>query len=108
MGGLSVDPWGLLRGGRCHGGQALAYATVCVTEEEHFLANCLASICALLATTDPDCVVAIVSRWVYRAARDLLLLNGASRGDCNVNVDGCVSSVRHPPAPYCSLSCTSS
>ncbi|CAK0836914.1 unnamed protein product, partial [Prorocentrum cordatum] len=76
---LPLDPWGLLSGGRCQGGQALAFATVCVTEEERgteFLANCLASICALLATTDPECVVAIVSSWVYHAARHVLLRNG--------------------------------
>lgn len=70
-----MDPWGLLEDGECKD-KNFAYITLCITEEELVLTTCLASLCALLVTTDPNCVVALVNRWVYRVAGQQLLQSG--------------------------------
>merc|ERR1719282_673474 len=69
------DPWGLIADGKCQDTRS-AYVTVCITVGEQFLTTCLASLCALLATTDPACVVAIVSHWVYAALHTIFAKNG--------------------------------
>eukprot|EP00927_Polykrikos_kofoidii_P033329 TRINITY_DN28197_c0_g1_i1.p1 TRINITY_DN28197_c0_g1~~TRINITY_DN28197_c0_g1_i1.p1 ORF type:complete len:555 (-),score=51.23 TRINITY_DN28197_c0_g1_i1:145-1734(-) len=70
-----VDPWSLIVNGDCSD-RRFAYVTLCITQSEHILATCLASLCALLSTTDPSCVVAIVNSWVYTAARAVLVASG--------------------------------
>lgn len=70
-----ADPWGLVINGECTD-RRFAYLTICITEVEEVLTTCLASLCALLATTDPACVVAVVSLWVYRQAAGVLLQSG--------------------------------
>jgi len=54
----------------------LAFVTICISESQTVLRNCLASLCALLVTTDPACVVVFVSLWTYKRAADLLRRSG--------------------------------
>lgn len=53
-----------------------AYNTKCVTHEAHILSLCLATLCSLLATTDPSCVVVHVSQWVFQTAGMAFARNG--------------------------------
>ncbi|CAE8693878.1 unnamed protein product, partial [Polarella glacialis] len=69
------DPWSLVQDGECQD-RSFAFFTICITEVEIVLQNCLASICSLLAATDPPCVVAFVSSWVLRTAGAVLTQNG--------------------------------
>eukprot|EP00928_Gymnodinium_smaydae_P074525 TRINITY_DN57569_c0_g1_i1.p1 TRINITY_DN57569_c0_g1~~TRINITY_DN57569_c0_g1_i1.p1 ORF type:complete len:669 (+),score=63.83 TRINITY_DN57569_c0_g1_i1:117-2009(+) len=69
------DPWQLLHEGECRH-KEFAYFTKCVTDEQRVLDQCFASMCSLLATTDPPCVVVFVSRWVLKVARNIFARNG--------------------------------
>lgn len=72
---MASDRWGLIQGGECTD-QSFAFMTICITNAAHILEMCLASVCALLATTDPECVVVLVNRWVYWKVRDIFAKNG--------------------------------
>lgn len=72
---LRMDRWGLLHNGEC-AERSFAFFTICITDSEDVLTNCLASVCSLLATTDPPCVVAFVSLWVLRVAGSIFIKNG--------------------------------
>ncbi|CAE8586172.1 unnamed protein product, partial [Polarella glacialis] len=68
-------PADLLKDGECLY-RNFAYFTRCVTDEQRILDQCFASICSLLATTDPPCVVVFVSRWAYETALATFTRNG--------------------------------
>lgn len=72
---LDGDWPGLLERGECRD-RSFAFFSICVTEAFEVLSTCLASLCALLATTDPNCVVVAVNPWVYVTAGDVLRRNG--------------------------------
>lgn len=72
-----MTPRDVLLDGDCRD-KRLAYVSICITENEAFLSNCLASLCSLLVTTNPRCVVAIVSRWVYFVANETFAMNGVA------------------------------
>eukprot|EP00927_Polykrikos_kofoidii_P073784 TRINITY_DN69807_c0_g1_i1.p1 TRINITY_DN69807_c0_g1~~TRINITY_DN69807_c0_g1_i1.p1 ORF type:complete len:513 (+),score=39.65 TRINITY_DN69807_c0_g1_i1:34-1572(+) len=54
----------------------VAFFSICIGESDLLLQNCLASLCSLLVTTDPACVIVVVSRWIYEVAARVLVANG--------------------------------
>ena len=72
---LDSERWNLLEHGECRD-RTFAFFSICITESFDILNTCLASLCSLLATTDPPCVVVVVSLWVYRTAGAVLQKNG--------------------------------
>eukprot|EP00746_Dinoflagellata_sp_MGD_P027797 gnl/MRDRNA2_/MRDRNA2_165661_c0_seq1.p1 gnl/MRDRNA2_/MRDRNA2_165661_c0~~gnl/MRDRNA2_/MRDRNA2_165661_c0_seq1.p1 ORF type:complete len:519 (-),score=51.63 gnl/MRDRNA2_/MRDRNA2_165661_c0_seq1:8-1564(-) len=53
--------------GECFDRQ-FAFFTICITNNSAVLRGCLASLCSLLATTNPPCVVVLANSWVADVA----------------------------------------